>query len=62
MHHTADDAPRRQTRSGSTMDLPVSRRRFFQLGAAWTVGLAAFAAAGCGGEEDEDEGGEEEED
>lgn len=62
MRHTADDAPRRETGAGSPMDLSVSRRRFFQLGAAWVVGLAAFAATGCGGEEDEDEGGEEEED
>jgi hypothetical protein len=40
--------------------LPVSRRRFLELGAAWAVGLAAFAAAGCGGEEDE--GGGEDDD
>ena len=54
MHHTADE-----TRAGVMGNLPVSRRRFFELGAAWAVGLAALVAAGCGGEEDEDEGGEE---
>jgi hypothetical protein len=54
MRHTADE-----TRAGVIGNLPVSRRRFFELGAAWAVGLAAFVAAGCGGEEDDNEGGEE---
>jgi hypothetical protein len=55
-----DDARRGETQAGEPRDLPLSRRRFLELGAAWAVGLAAFVAAGCGGEEDEDEGGEEE--
>ena len=46
-----DDAKRRETQAGEPGDLPFSRRRFLELGAAW--------AAGCGGEEEEDEGGEE---
>ena len=52
-----DDAERGETHAGEPGDLPLSRRRFLELGAAWAVGLAAFVAAGCGGEEDE--GGEE---
>ena len=55
MHNTVDEA-----RAAGPQDFPVSRRRFFQLGAAWTVGLTAFVA-GCGGEDDDD-GGEEEDD
>jgi hypothetical protein len=62
MHHKVDETPRRETHAGVLGDLPVSRRRFFKLGGAWAVGLAAFVAAGCAGEEDEDEGGEEEDD
>jgi hypothetical protein len=54
-----DDAKRRETHAGEPGHLPVSRRRFLELGAAWAVGLAALVAAGCGGEEDDDEGGEE---
>ena len=54
-----DDTKRRETHAGEPGDLPFSRRRFLELGAAWAVGLAAFVAAGCGGEEEEDEGGEE---
>ena len=46
-----DDAKRRETHAGEPGHLPVSRRRFLELGAAWAVG--------CGGEEEEDEGGEE---
>ena len=53
------DAKRRETHAGEPGHLPVRRRRFLELGAAWAVGLAAFVAAGCGGEEDDDEGGEE---
>ena len=45
-----DDAERGETHAGEPGDLPLSRRRFLELGAAW--------AAGCGGEEEEDEGGE----
>lgn len=52
------DAQRPATRAGDPRALPVSRRRFLELGGAWVVGLAAFVAAGCGGEEEEDEGGE----
>jgi hypothetical protein len=46
-----DDAERGETHAGEPGDLPLSRRRFLELGAAWAVG--------CGGEEEEDEGGEE---
>ena len=54
-----DDAKRGEAHAGEPGDLPLTRRRFLELGAAWAVGLAAFVAAGCGGEEEEDEGGEE---
>jgi hypothetical protein len=60
MHDSIEEAPQTETRAAGPQDLPVSRRRFLQLGAAWTVGLAAFVA-GCGGE-DEDDGDEEEDD
>ncbi len=53
------DAKRRETHAGELGHLPVSRRRFLELGVAWAVGLAALVAAGCGGEEEDDEGGEE---
>lgn len=62
MHSTTDETPRREVGAGVPQDLPVSRRRFLELGAAWAVGLAAFVAAGCGGEEEEDEGGGEDDD
>jgi hypothetical protein len=61
VHNTADETPRRETATGDLGNAPISRRRFFELGAAWAVVLAAFVAAGCGGEE-EDDGDEEEED
>jgi hypothetical protein len=57
-----DDARRTETNAGGFRHLPLSRRRFLQLGAAWTVGLAAFVAAGCGGGEEEDDDGEEDDD
>jgi hypothetical protein len=60
MHNTVEEAPQTETRAVGPQDFPVSRRRFLQHGAAWTVGLAAFVA-GCGGE-GEDDGGEEEDD
>ncbi len=60
MDHTVDDDAQREAGAGAPGTIPVSRRRFLGLGAAWTVGLVAFAAAGCGGEEDDD--GDEEED
>ena len=49
-----DDAERGETHAGEPGDLPLSRRRFLELGAAWAVGLAALVAAGCGGEEEDD--------
>ena len=60
VHRTADETPQPETSAESPGDLPVSRRRFLGLSAAWAVAVASFAAAGCGGEEDEDEGGEDE--
>lgn len=57
-----DGAQRTETHAGEPRGLPLSRRRFLELGAAWAVGLAAFVAAGCGGEEEEDEGGGEDDD
>lgn len=59
MHDTVEESQQTETRAAGSQDFPVSRRRFLQLGAAWTVGLAAFVA-GCGGEDDD--GGEEEDD
>jgi hypothetical protein len=62
VHANADEATWQGSGAGSPGDYPISRRRFLALGAAWAVGLAAFTAAGCGGEEDEDEGGGEDDD
>ncbi len=60
MRRTVRDDSQRVTRAGGFEGFIVSRRRFLELGVAWTAGMASFVAAGCGGEEDE--GGEEEED
>lgn len=60
MDSTIEEARQRESGAAGPGVTPVSRRRFLRLGAAWTVGLVAFAAVGCGGEDDDDEGEDEE--